>query len=191
MTTSNPNPAWPLPSDDKNAEESIFPPACRLQLIQPSIRERAFDAAQRLILSQPHMAVGRLEQNRLADYVIEMAERFEGWMRAAPTPDLRTFGDNGGEKIVAPLDQADGGAEIDLDALLAAVAAKTALHCETSGEPIETGDPTIDAYIESDKRVVSLTQAMLEEQVKMAARMTVVEDKVASLVRSRAMGVRL
>lgn len=183
MTGSNPNPAWPLPSDSENAGDSILPPACHVELTQPSIRERAFDAAQRLILSQPHMAVGRLEQNRLADYVIEVAERFEGWMRAAPTPDLRTFGDNVGEKIVAPLDQADGGAGIDLDALLAAVAAKTALHCETSGDPTETGDPAIDAYIASDNHLMELVRQMDQNLGQMGARLFLAEGKIENLLR--------
>lgn len=93
MTSSNPNPAWPLRSEGENAEQGCLPPVCHVELTRPSIRERAFDAAQRLILSQPHMAVGRLEQSRLADYVIEMAERFETWMRAALPPDLRVAGD--------------------------------------------------------------------------------------------------
>lgn len=58
---------------------------------QPSIRERAFDAAQRLVLSQPHMAIGQLEQNLMADYILQLAERFEAWMMAQPPLDLRTI----------------------------------------------------------------------------------------------------
>lgn len=64
------------------APEGCFPlpPEHDLQMRQPSIRERAFDAAQRLVLSQPHLALGRLEQGRIADYVLETAARFEAWM---------------------------------------------------------------------------------------------------------------
>ena len=64
------------------APEGCFPPppAHHLELAKPTIRERAFDAAQRLVLSQPHMAIGQLEQNRLADFILQMAERFERWM---------------------------------------------------------------------------------------------------------------
>lgn len=74
------------------APEGCFPlpPEHDLQMRQPSIRERAFDAAQRLVLSQPHLAIGRLEQGRIADYVLETAERFEAWMLVQPQIEFRT-----------------------------------------------------------------------------------------------------
>lgn len=110
MTASSPNPAWPLRSDAENAGEPPVgcihclenrqypsPPFPEPPFTQPTRRERAFDAAQRLVLSQPHMAIGQIEQNRLATYVLEVAARFEAWM-AEPWIDLRTAAD----RVAAP-----------------------------------------------------------------------------------------
>jgi hypothetical protein len=79
------------PSDgaaSRSATEGAAPAIAAPEAIpcprQPSIRERAFDAAQRLVLSQPFMAVGQLEQNRVADYILQLAARFEGWMLVNP-----------------------------------------------------------------------------------------------------------
>ncbi|PXW67881.1 hypothetical protein C7451_12317 [Blastomonas natatoria] len=164
MTNSNPNPAWPLPSEGENAEESCIPPTPHLELAKLSIRERAFDAAQRLILSQPHMAVGRLEQNRLADSVIEMAERFEGWMRADPTPDLRTFvGDIGPFSQLSPTEITDHPGKYDWAAT-------------------ETDDPAIDDYIASDNRVIAVTEKLIADQRHLSQRMIIAEGKIENLL---------
>lgn len=111
MTDSAPSPTSPLPSSNQNADRAAsgcategaapssaapedcfpLPPAHDLQTTKPTIRERAFDAAQRLVLSQPYMAIGQIEQNRVADYILQVAERFEAWMMAQPPLDLRTM----------------------------------------------------------------------------------------------------
>lgn len=74
MNGSNPISARPLPSAPDIAAQQL------------GIRERAFDAAQRLVLSQPHLVIGQLDQARLADWIMELAERFERWMLAANQP---------------------------------------------------------------------------------------------------------
>ncbi|MFN3819922.1 hypothetical protein [Blastomonas sp.] len=72
----------------RSATEGAAPASAAPEAIpcsgQLSIRERAFDAAQRLVLSQPHMAIGQLEQNRMADYILELAARFNAWMLVNP-----------------------------------------------------------------------------------------------------------
>ena len=108
-----------------------------MHMISPSIRERAFDAAQRLVLSQPHMAIGQLDQKRLAEWVIEIAGVFETWMRQ-------------------PADEADTALEEFFDGSMAAKAANQAgEQCSSS-----QADPAIDAYIESDRRVMAMMEKL-------------------------------
>lgn len=186
MTINSPNPAWPLRSDAENAA-SALPPVPELRSTQPTRRERAFDAAQRLVLSQPHMAIGQLEQNRLATYILELAARFEAWM-AEPWIDLRTAED----RVAAP--QYAGFAqceplhkEVSFDELIKASGFPDPAPADIpdEAEALEAADPVIDAYIESDKRVMALTDAMLKEQRSALQRLIIVEGKVESLLRKR------
>jgi hypothetical protein len=165
MIGSTPNPAWPLRSDAENAA-SAAPPVAELGSKQPTRRERAFDAAQRLVLSQPHMVIGQLEQNRLATFVLELADRFEAWM-AEPWIDLRSAEDRFEAPQYARFDPSE---PVD-----------SSVDLGDEAEAFEAADPVIDAYIESDKRVIALTDEMLKEQLKMAARLTIVEDKIRHL----------
>lgn len=191
MTSNSPNPAWPLRSDAESAGE--FRGECincvdnHKSALQPTRRERAFDAAQRLVLSQPHMAIGQLEQNRLATYILELATRFEAWM-AEPWIDLRSAED----RVAAP--QYAGFAQSEpvyvddgLDDLIKASGFPDPAPADIpdEAEALEAADPVIDAYIESDKRVMALTDAMLKEQRSALQRLIIVEGKVESLLRNR------
>lgn len=165
MTASTPNPAWPLPSDAENAGQPrggcIHCLDNHKSALQPTLRERAFDAAQRLVLSQPHMAIGQLEQNRLATYILDLAARFEAWM-AEPkhemSPDVR---DTLWWKLSPgrPMDSfAVHPADIDAE------------HADIpdEAEALEAADPVIDAYIESDKRVMAMMQKLKPMDLKPA-----------------------
>lgn len=186
MTSNSPNPAWPLRSDAENAA-SAFPPVSELRSTQPTRRERAFDAAQRLVLSQPHMAIGQIEQNRLATYILELAARFEAWM-AEPWIDLRTCED----RVAAPQYPWFGqGEPVNVDVSFHDLIKRSGFpdpapaDIPDEAEALEAADPVIDAYIESDKRVMALTEAMRKEQRSALQRLIIVEGKVESLLRNR------
>lgn len=77
------------------APEGCFPPppAHHLELAKPTIRERAFDAAQRLVLSDPYAPTGFLAQNRMIKRILEVAGEFEEWMAEQPPIDCRSLDD--------------------------------------------------------------------------------------------------
>lgn len=111
----------------------------------PSTREHAFDAAQRLVLSQPHMAIGQLEQNRMADYILEMAGKFERWMlesEACGCADAPQKGCMSGWNVM-PDDAAAQSSDIADEAAA-----------------LDAADPVIDAYIESERRAMSMMAMM-------------------------------
>lgn len=190
MTASTPNPAWPLPSDAENAGEPrggcIHCLDNHKSALQPTRRERAFDAAQRLVLSQPHIAIGQLEQNRLATYILELAARFEAWM-AEPWIDLRTAED----RVAAP--QYAGFAqweplhkEVSFEDLIKASGFPDPAPADIpdEAEALEAADPVINAYIESDNRVIELMGELMKDQRSLAQRLFILEPKVASLLRT-------
>ena len=184
------------PSDgaaSRSATEGAAPAIAAPEGRQPSIRERAFDAAQRLVLSQPFMAIGQLQQNRVADYILTMAGRFEEWITAQPPLDLRTM-----DTCMSGWDVAvDDACMARFDGSVYAwegAPVCTTTHDEVVDLPPElpvaaqsrdASDPLINAYIESDRRVMALTDKLIDEQRRTFARISAVEGRIDSLLNRR------
>lgn len=149
-------------------EATLTPPLHDLELRRPSIRERAFEAAQRMVLADPFPPTGHLQQNRRADRILELAERFDAWMRADRLVNGCAFSPD--EAIYAwdfgPSDTS------------------AAAQDQAGPDPVQA-DP-IDAYIASDNAMMQLIeklQVQREEEHRIAdRRLFLLEARVASLM---------
>ena len=179
MIASTPNPAWPLRSDAENAGRAL-----------------ALRAALDFALSPQQQRRGMLPTE---ERVLELADKFAAWLQEpadkadAVHPNVCASGKPvtvTTSQIVEELrQQAVSIKDIwtEIFRLRRDVPARgmdpVPADIPDEAEALEAADPVIDAYIESDKRVIDLTKHTAEELLKMAMRVTVLEDKVAGLVR--------
>lgn len=116
MTSSSPNPAWPLRSDAENAGRAL-----------------ALRAALDFAISPQQQRRGMLVTE---ERVLELAGKFAAWLADAEPAHF-----SGGTDI-RDLQPTDTG------------------HACDEAEALEAADPVIDAYIESDKRVMAMMQTV-------------------------------
>lgn len=166
MTSSSPNPAWPLPSNRENAGRQL------------ALRA-ALDYALSPITMQACPGMVRTEEG-----ILELADKFAAWLEQAKAePDNQckpVFEAVPGFNLDAVLKPAVDAAERLQEAMRAASAPADA--AEDTQQP-ETGDPAIDAYIASDDRVIDLIRKMDVILGQMGARLFLAEGKIENLLR--------